>query len=475
MCTSRALRVGSPSGQAVRLTRSRVTTAPKRSTSGRAMAHSTGDNATQTSLEPQQTVGLDHGAQARRSPSRQRGRPGAHVAILGRDPDPVLELVDGRRRIGVGVHQQQPRRAIDTQHLQAGELLGPAHQGHVHRWVCNATDVSIGFPGDEGNGVDHQGSPWTGGARGWAILVGPCGARWRRMVLEGGFGGADEARSGFRHHRTGHGAVPDSVWRGWRGRESSDNGQAGGDDDSESTSRPRRTTTSERDEPASTTSTSVVELPDTTTSTVAGVEDPVADLAGVAEATVQIVATGVYRDPEIGTVDAYAGAGSGFFVSSSGLALTAYHVVAGAESLAVFLSGDDQPHTASVIASSECSDVALLQVDGLAGAVPHLEIFDGAPRGGLRVHAAGHLLPTTPGMRTEYLVADGIIADPNADDQTLASFVPYNLRVDARHRAGGHGRPARHRRRPRRRHQPRQPERRSRPPARDADRGRPSR
>jgi serine protease Do len=224
-----------------------------------------------------------------------------------------------------------------------------------------------------------------------------------------------------------------------------DGGNAGGDDTTDTTERARRTTT-EPDDTSPTTarvaSTTASTAPSETTTRsgpVAG--EPVGTLADVESATLQIVGTGVYRDPEIGTVDAFAGAGSGFFVTPSGLALTAYHVVAGAEELAVYISGDTTAHTASVVASSECNDVALIQVDGLSDVVPYLSFFEGTVAGGLDVHAAGYLLPTTPGERTEYVVADGIVADPSTDDQTLASFVPYNLKVDAPIEPGATGGP----------------------------------
>ncbi len=210
------------------------------------------------------------------------------------------------------------------------------------------------------------------------------------------------------------------------------------DDDSGST-RPRRTTTSERSEPDDATTTTTA--PDDATTTTSGTGNPIVDLSQVEAATIQIIGTGVYRDPEIGTIDAFAGAGSGFFVTADGLALTAYHIVAGAEALSVYVSGDDRTYTASVVSSSECSDVALIQVVGLETSVASLTVFDGEVEGGLAVHAAGYALPETPGERTEYVVADGIIADPDADDQTLASFVPYNLRVDAPIEPGATGGP----------------------------------
>ncbi len=218
-------------------------------------------------------------------------------------------------------------------------------------------------------------------------------------------------------------------------------GDAQDDDDSGST-RPRRTTTSERDRPDDeTTTTDPDDVTTTTTTTTTTAGGPVGDLSQVEAATIQIVGTGVYRDPEIGTVDAFAGAGSGFFVTASGQALTAYHIVAGAEELTVYVSGDERAYSASVIASSECSDVALIQVEGLETSVASLTAFDGEVRGGLDVHAAGYALPQTPGERTAYVVADGIVADPDADDQTLASFVPYNLRVDAPIEPGATGGP----------------------------------
>lgn len=87
----------------------------------------------------------------------------------------------------------------------------------------------------------------------------------------------------------------------------------------------------------------------------------------VKSATVRIVAEGPVAEPtesgeiKVGTGQ---GSGSGFLVSSDGLILTNFHVAMNAPTLKVFLDGDSSPRSASLVGASQCSDVALLKIEG---------------------------------------------------------------------------------------------------------------
>ena len=106
----------------------------------------------------------------------------------------------------------------------------------------------------------------------------------------------------------------------------------------------------------------------------------------VEQATVQIVAEGAFRDPEVGDVQGV-GAGSGFIIDPEGIAVTNNHVVTGSASLNVFVAGEDEPRNARVLGVSECSDLAVIDIDG--DGYPYLEWYDGEVDTRLDVYAAG--------------------------------------------------------------------------------------
>lgn len=114
----------------------------------------------------------------------------------------------------------------------------------------------------------------------------------------------------------------------------------------------------------------------------------VQDLPGAQSATVRIEAVGSFEDPEFGE-DVSAGQGSGFIIDGTGIAVTNNHVVTGANLFRVYIGGDNtRAVNATVLGASECSDLAVLDLEG--DDYPYLQWYDGDAGPGLTVHAAGY-------------------------------------------------------------------------------------
>ncbi len=156
----------------------------------------------------------------------------------------------------------------------------------------------------------------------------------------------------------------------------------------------------------------------------------------VRDATIQVVATGSIRDPEVGR-STDIGSGSGFFISSDGLAVTNNHVVTGAATLEVYLGGDDtRSYNARVVGVSECNDLALIDVD-IDDAVPYLNWFDDDINAGLEVWAAGFPLGDP-----EYTLTKGIVSKANASgDVVTTASVERVVEHDANIQPGNSGGP----------------------------------
>ncbi|MEO1063196.1 MAG: trypsin-like peptidase domain-containing protein [Actinomycetota bacterium] len=150
------------------------------------------------------------------------------------------------------------------------------------------------------------------------------------------------------------------------------------------------------------------------------------------QAVVQIVAQGSFIDPEEGLVLNSAGAGSGFFIDQSGLVVTNNHVVTGAATLEVFVNGESR--NARLVASSECSDLAVIDVDGEG--YPALDWYTGTPDVGLGVYAAGFPLGDP-----EFTLTRGIVSRAQSDGDTIWASVDAVLEHDANINPGNSGGP----------------------------------
>ena len=126
--------------------------------------------------------------------------------------------------------------------------------------------------------------------------------------------------------------------------------------------------------------------------------------------------------------------GSGFIVDPAGIAVTNNHVVTGAATLEVFIAGQDEPVNAKVLGVSECSDLAVIDIDGEG--YPYLSWFDGEVSPGLEVRAAGFPLGDP-----QYTLTSGIVSKAEADGDTDWASVESVIEQDANIQPGNSGGP----------------------------------
>ena len=160
----------------------------------------------------------------------------------------------------------------------------------------------------------------------------------------------------------------------------------------------------------------------------------VTTLAGVKSAVIQIEAQGTFVDPDFGEYSG-AGLGSGFIIDPSGLALTNNHVVTGAALIEVWVGGDTtRSYNAKILAVSECSDLALIDIDG--DNFPYLEWYPDPITVGLEVYAAGFPLGDP-----EFTLTKGIVSKEKADGESSWASVNQVIEHDARINPGNSGGP----------------------------------
>ena len=154
----------------------------------------------------------------------------------------------------------------------------------------------------------------------------------------------------------------------------------------------------------------------------------------VQTAVFQIIGTGTINDVDEGEILNAEWGGTGFFIDSSGIGITNNHVVAGAALLKAYVNGETSPRSIRVLGTSECADLAVVQVEG--DGFPYLEWYDGTVKTGLDVYAAGF-----PLVEPEYNLTKGIISKTNADGQTYWSSLSYIYGHDAKINGGNSGGP----------------------------------
>lgn len=156
-------------------------------------------------------------------------------------------------------------------------------------------------------------------------------------------------------------------------------------------------------------------------------------LDDVEQAVVQIEAQGRFVNPA-GEATSGAGRGSGFIIDPSGLIVTNNHVVGGAGLLRVWVAGDSRPKNARILGVSECSDLAVIDIDG--SGYPYLGWYEGRARPGLDVYAAGF-----PLGEPEYTLTRGIVSKERADGETNWASVDSVIEHDATINPGNSGGP----------------------------------
>jgi len=160
----------------------------------------------------------------------------------------------------------------------------------------------------------------------------------------------------------------------------------------------------------------------------------VSSLADVKSATIQIQAEGTFLDPAVGLVLSGAGRGSGFIIDPSGLAITNNHVVTGAGLIKVWVGGETTSRNARILGVSECSDLALIDIDG--DGYPFLSWHTGPVDVGLEVYAAGFPLGDP-----EYTLTKGIVSKARTSGATNWASVTDVLEHDATINPGNSGGP----------------------------------
>ena len=160
----------------------------------------------------------------------------------------------------------------------------------------------------------------------------------------------------------------------------------------------------------------------------------VSSLRDVKLATIQIEAEGSFVDLELGQQLNRRGRGSGLIIDQSGIAVTNNHVVTGAAILRVWVGGVREPLNARILGVSECSDLAVIDIEG--DGFPVFEWFDGEIYSGLDVFAAGFPLGDP-----EFTLTRGIVSKGRTRGETNWASVDSVIEHDATINPGNSGGP----------------------------------
>jgi S1-C subfamily serine protease len=135
------------------------------------------------------------------------------------------------------------------------------------------------------------------------------------------------------------------------------------------------------------------------------------------------------------TVASGQGAGTGI-VLDGGLILTNAHVVADASSITVSASGDDTPRTATLVASDETADIAVLKVDDTSGIVPAtLGRSDGVAVGD-DVVAIGNALALEGGMTVTSGIVSAIDREVDTENGTMTGLIQTDAAISSGNSGG---------------------------------------
>ena len=160
----------------------------------------------------------------------------------------------------------------------------------------------------------------------------------------------------------------------------------------------------------------------------------VSSVDDVKSATIQIEAVGTFVEPDTGPLFNAAGRGSGFIIDPSGIAVTNNHVVSGAGLLKVWVGGSDKELSAKVLGVSECSDLAVIDIEG--DGFPFLQWSGDTIKVGTEIYVAGFPLGDP-----EYTLTRGVISKANADGEERWASVASSIEYDAQALPGNSGGP----------------------------------
>ncbi len=157
------------------------------------------------------------------------------------------------------------------------------------------------------------------------------------------------------------------------------------------------------------------------------------DLSDAESAVVRIVVQGSYEYAGYGSYEE-SFSGSGFIIDPSGLAVTNNHVVTGAALVEVYFSDDPEPRRAKVVGYSECSDLAVIDIDG--DGYPYFEWYTDPVERRMEVYALGYPLGDP-----EYTEHKGVISKDSASLATSWTDVDSIIEHDASTDHGSSGGP----------------------------------
>ena len=184
--------------------------------------------------------------------------------------------------------------------------------------------------------------------------------------------------------------------------------------------------------------TPIPEPTDIPLSTATSIPEPVSEgiqeLDGVQSAVIRIETQGTFIDPQVGQVSNAAGGGTGFIINEEGIAITNNHVVTGAALLKVYVAGEDEPRNAQILGVSECSDLAVIDIEG--DGFPYLSWYDGDVNTGLDVYTAGFPLGDP-----EFTLTRGIVSKASAGGESVWASVNQVIEHDATINPGNSGGP----------------------------------
>jgi putative serine protease PepD len=129
------------------------------------------------------------------------------------------------------------------------------------------------------------------------------------------------------------------------------------------------------------------------------------------------------------------GAGTGI-VLDGGLILTNAHVVADATSITVTASGGDNPRDATLVASDEAADIAVLQVDDTSGLVPATLGDSSEVAVGDDVIAIGNALALEGGLTVTSGIVSAADREVDTDNGTMTGLIQTDAAISSGNSGG---------------------------------------